>query len=123
MNAIPLHHAGESQSNAVRDDLVRVEPRSLRTFTPTQAVLSRSAGVFHWTADGRRLYDFTSGVLVTNLGHNPAHWMQRFKGYLGWSTPAAIAYRDTPAGFYSGLPLNAYNAVTPLEVEATARLV
>ena len=44
---------------------------ALRTFTPTQAVIAKSAGVFHWTADGRKLYDFTSGVLVANLGHNP----------------------------------------------------
>ena len=49
----------------------RYEPRALRTYTPTQAVLARSAGVFHWTPEGRRLYDFTSGVLVANLGHNP----------------------------------------------------
>ncbi len=52
--------------------------RALRTFTPTQAVLANSAGVFHWTAEGRPLYDFTSGVLVSNLGHNPQAWMQRF---------------------------------------------
>ena len=54
--------------------VAQVEPKSLRTFTPTQAVIARSAGVFHWTADGRRLYDFTSGVLVSNLGHNPTRW-------------------------------------------------
>ena len=42
----------------------RLEPRALRTFTPTQAVLATSAGVYHWTPEGRRLYDFTSGVLV-----------------------------------------------------------
>ena len=49
----------------------RFEPKALRTYTPTQAVLARSAGVYHWTPEGRRLYDFTSGVLVANLGHNP----------------------------------------------------
>jgi 4-aminobutyrate aminotransferase-like enzyme len=67
----PLHHSGEPGGNASRDTLARVEPRSLRTFTPTQAVIAKSAGIFHWTADSRRLYDFTSGVLVSNLGHNP----------------------------------------------------
>ena len=73
----PLHLPNEPESNAVRDDLARFEPRALRTYTPTQAVLARSAGVFHWTAEGRRLYDYTSGVLVANLGHNPGAWMRR----------------------------------------------
>ena len=74
----PLHHASEPGSNAVRDGVARFEPKALRTFTPTQAVLAHSAGAFHFTPEGRRLYDFTSGVLVANLGHNPTSWMQRF---------------------------------------------
>ena len=82
----PIHHAHEPASNRLRDALAGVEPRALRTFTPTQAVISRSAGVFHWTADGKRLYDFTSGVLVSNLGHNPTSWLRRFTGYMGWPT-------------------------------------
>ena len=48
----PLHHPDEPRSNPVRDGLVRIEPRALRTFTPTQAVLARSAGAFHWTPEG-----------------------------------------------------------------------
>ena len=87
MNA-PLHHANEERSNAVRDQLTAVEPRSLRTFTPSQAVLAKSAGVYHWTPDCRRLYDFTSGVLVSNLGHNPTAWMARFRRYMGWPSEA-----------------------------------
>ena len=51
----PIHHSTESSSNTVRDTLVQVEPRGLRTFTPTQAVLLTSAGVFHWTQERRRL--------------------------------------------------------------------
>ena len=39
--------------------------------SPPPRPSSHSAGVFHWTPEGRRLYDFTSGVLVSNLGHNP----------------------------------------------------
>src|SRR5271169_2328780 len=74
----PLHHANEAASNPVRDGAAHFEPRSLRTYTPTQAVLARSAGVFHWTPEGRRLFDFSSGVLVANLGHNPWSWMERF---------------------------------------------
>ena len=82
-----IHHTGEPGANGYRDRAAQVEPRSLRTFTPTQAVLAASAGVFHWTPEGRRLYDFTSGVLVANLGHNPRAWMQRYVQYMGW--PAA----------------------------------
>ena len=66
-----LHHANEGTSNEVRDGAAHYEPIALRTYTPTQAVLARSAGIYHWTPEGRRLYDFTSGVLVANLGHNP----------------------------------------------------
>ncbi len=116
MNAI--HHPAEPTGNRVRDNLGAVEPRSLRTFTPTQAVISRSAGIFHWTPDGRRLYDFTSGVLVSNLGHNPSPWMRRFTEYMGWPSAGFGASGYTPA-----VPMTAYNAVTPVEVEASARLL
>src|SRR5436189_1271434 len=114
----PIHHAAEPESNTTRDDLTRVEPRSLRTFTPTQAVLARSAGVYHWTPEGRRLYDFTSGVLVANLGHNPESWMRRYTEYLGWRAYASGKSEPAPAGFFSALPFTAYNAITPLEMEA-----
>jgi 4-aminobutyrate aminotransferase-like enzyme len=122
MTALPLHHADEQASNAVRDGLVRTEPRSLRTYTPTQAVLARSAGVFHWTPEGRRLFDFTSGVLVANLGHNPTSWMQSFNRYMGW-TPGATNNGDAPAGFFFAVPMTTYNAVTALEIEASRKLL
>jgi 4-aminobutyrate aminotransferase-like enzyme len=121
----PLQHPGEKASNAVREKMVRCEPRSLRTYTPTQAVLARSSGVYHWTPEGRRLYDFTSGVLVSNLGHNPVRWMERFVRHMGWPTtgqPPANG-SSTPLPYFSALPMTAYNAVTPLEIEATQRLV
>jgi 4-aminobutyrate aminotransferase-like enzyme len=113
----PLHHPHESLSNATRDGIARYEPLTLRTYTPTQAVIARSAGVFHWTPEGRRLYDFTSGVLVANLGHNPRSWMRRFMQHMNWSQIDA-AGDHSPA-----LPLTAYNAVTPVEMEATRRLI
>ncbi len=122
----PLHLPDEPKSNPVRDDLARYEPRALRTYTPTQAVLARSAGVFHWTPEGRRLYDFSSGVLVSNLGHNPTRWMQRFMGYLGWNAgDRGTPFADAPGtpGYFAALPLTAYNAVTPVEIAATRRLV
>src|SRR6266852_5542981 len=79
-----IHHSHEPASNTDRELAARFEPKSLRTFTPSQAVLARSAGVYHWTPEGRKLFDFSSGVLVANLGHNPSAWMQKFVGYMGW---------------------------------------
>src|SRR5437868_11259826 len=117
----PLHHPGETSSNEARDGAAATEPRALRTYTPSQAVLARSAGVFHWTPEGRRLYDFTSGVLVANLGHNPQGWMRRFTRHMGWPEGAPGAEEDGPGAprpapraphFFSALPLTSYNAVT-----------
>jgi len=113
----PIQHAGEATGNELREVLTRVEPRSLRTFTPTQAVISASAGVFHFTPDGRRLYDFTSGVLVSNLGHNPTSWMKRFGNYMNWRD------WDWKSEYSKAMPMTAYNAITPVEVEASRRLL
>jgi 4-aminobutyrate aminotransferase / (S)-3-amino-2-methylpropionate transaminase / 5-aminovalerate transaminase len=118
----PIQHPHEDASNAIRAGAARYEPRASRTYTPSQAVLARSAGAFHWTPEGRRLYDFTSGVLVANLGHNSGPWMKRFKGYIGWDC-APAAKETAPGGYFQALPMTAYNAVTGLEVEATHRLV
>src|SRR5438105_3287345 len=115
-----LHHPHESSSNSTRDLVTRYEPRALRTYTPTQAVLARSAGIYHWTPEGRRLYDFTSGVLVANLGHNPKSWMDRFVKYMGWQ-PAE--WGQGSAGYSPALPMTAYNAVTAVETDASRRLV
>jgi 4-aminobutyrate aminotransferase-like enzyme len=117
------HHANEGRSNTARDHLASLEPRAQRTYTPTQAVLARSAGVFHWTPEGRRLYDFTSGVLVSNLGHNPVRWQQRFAQYMGWGNSAVPEKNGQTAGYFSAVPLTAYNAVTEIEIEASRRLI
>src|SRR6516165_10670104 len=119
-----IHHQQENPSNTQRDLAARVEPRALRTYTPTQAVLSRSAGIYHWTPEGRKLYDFTSGVLVANLGHNPVSWMQRFARYMNWPSGLIVsASQQDPPGFFHALPMTAYNAVTDVETEACRRLV
>jgi 4-aminobutyrate aminotransferase-like enzyme len=118
----PLHHPHESESNATRDQLARFEPKALRTYTPTQAVLARSAGVYHWTPEGRRLYDFSSGVLVANLGHNPRPWMERFTHYMGWKAAVTGDGQAAPPGYFSALPMTAYNAATGVEAEASRRL-
>jgi 4-aminobutyrate aminotransferase-like enzyme len=119
----PLRHPHETESNKTRNDLSDFEPRSLRTYTPTLAVLAHSAGVYHWTPEGRRLYDFTSGVLVANLGHNPEPWMRRFTEYMGWRAYATGKAPPAPTGFFSAVPLTAYNAITGVEAEASRRLV
>lgn len=124
-----IRHHDEAASNRTRHDASQFEPRSLRTFTPTQAVLSRSAGIYHWTPEGKRLFDFTSGVLVANLGHNPIRWMERFCSYMGWPSSNAQSAAETlrngpiPKGFFSGVAMTTYNAVTPLETLASQRLV
>ncbi|MCA9057148.1 MAG: aspartate aminotransferase family protein [Planctomycetaceae bacterium] len=111
---------GEQQSNNVRTTIAGTEPHSLRTFTPSQAVLAKSAGVFHWTPEGRRLFDYSSGVLVANLGHNPQRWLAHLAEYMGW-TSATFAARDD--GFQQAVSLTAYNAITPVEAAANQRLL
>jgi 4-aminobutyrate aminotransferase-like enzyme len=118
----PLHHADESASNPTRDTIGQYEPKALRTYTPTQAVLARGAGIYVWTPEERRLYDFTSGVLVANLGHNPWSWMARFTGYMGWKAAATGHGPEAPQGYFSAMPMTAYNAITPVESEASRRL-
>jgi len=108
----------EPRSSEARGIIDRTEPRALRTFTPTKAVLARSAGVYHWTPEGRRLYDFSSGVLVSNLGHNPSDWFQSLVQYMQWPTPGAATGGD----YFEAQPLTAYNAITSVEAEASRRL-
>ena len=101
--------AGETRSNAVRQIVAQSEPAALRTYTPSQAVFAKSAGVFHWTPEGRRLYDYSSGVLVANLGHNPKRWLQNFGKYMGWS---AEIFAGTTAGadeYVPAVTMTAYN--------------
>lgn len=118
-----IYHDNETASNADRRLAGRVEPKSLRTYTPSQAVLAKSAGVFHWTADGRKLFDFSSGVLVANLGHNPLRWMTSFVQNMTWT---GIPWGHVPSGvtaeYFEAMPLTAYNAITPIEVQASKRL-
>jgi len=120
MSAV-IEFPGEVRSNADRQTVATQEPVSQRTFTPSQAVFSRSSGVFHFTPEGRRLYDFSSGVLVANLGHNPPRWMRRFAAAMGW-TPTLL-FGDPAGASDSAVTLTAYNAVTPIEAEAVRRLV
>lgn len=119
-----IQFTNEDRSNAARRTIAACEPVAQRTYTPTQAVLAKSAGVFHWTPEGRRLYDYSSGVLVANLGHNPKEWLDRFLKYLGWTS---LVSRDGAASgeceYVPAAPMTAYNAVTPLEAAAVERLI
>lgn len=112
-----IEHPQEPLANDLRRRLMLVEPHALRTFTPSLTVIDRSAGCYHWTPDGRMLADFTSGVLVMNLGYNPTRWWRRVWEYLGLET------HPTQGDFFQATPLNAYNAITPVETQATERLI
>lgn len=113
----PIVHPNEPQSNDVRRRIADAEPHALRTYTPSLAVLARSAGCYHWTPEGRMLADFTSGVLVMNLGHNPTRWWKRVEEYLGLQ-------KLTGSGdFFQAVTLSAYNGITELELRASERLL
>lgn len=113
----PIQHQGEEGSNALRRRLAVVEPHSLRTYTPSLAVIAKSAGCYHWTPEGRTLADFTSGVLVANLGHNPSRWWYRALDSLG------LGRLDESQPYSAAAPLTAYNAATELEIRAAERLI
>src|ERR1043165_93522 len=119
-----LLHLNEATSNNDRELSARYEPKCLRTFTPSQAVLAKSAGIYHWTPEGRKLFDFSSGVLVSNLGHNPSRWMQRFVSAMGWSNSPWNQPADNghPTDYFAALTLTAYNGITPIETQASKRL-
>jgi 4-aminobutyrate aminotransferase-like enzyme len=120
----PIRFPGEDQSNACREAVSRTEPLALRTFTPSQAVFHRSAGMFHTTPEGRKLYDFTSGVLVSNLGHNPRRWLQRYAKYLGWTPDMLFGEPETSADVYcDAVTMTAYNGITEVETLAASRLL
>lgn len=118
-----IQFAGENKSNAVRQVVTEHEPLALRTFTPSQAVLARSAGVYHWTPEGRKLFDYSSGVLVANLGHNPRRWMQRFAKNMGWSAGTLFGADARADEYVPATTMTAYNAVTDIETRAVQRLL
>ena len=105
MKVEAIQHEGEPKGNAIRSRLNVVSGAGLRTYTPTQIVVQKAEGVQLHTVDGKRLIDFTSGVLVGNLGYGHAGFERRYHSYC------------------EGLPRNAYNMVTEIEVSASERLV
>ncbi len=112
-----IQHTGEMASNDWRRRCAAVEPKSLRTGTPSLAVVSRAAGWHVYTVEDRPLADFSSGVLVVNLGHNPTEWWDQVLDLMGLQTA------DAAQPFAKSVPLTSYNTVTPLEVLACERLL
>ncbi|MBX7255546.1 MAG: aspartate aminotransferase family protein [Candidatus Hydrogenedentes bacterium] len=68
-------------------------------------MVKAASGCILRTADDRELFDFTSGVLVANLGHSHP----RFEAF----------YRQ----YATGLPRNAYNMIVEVEATAAERLL
>jgi len=78
------------------------EPRSMSEQAPV--VWDRAEGAVVWDVDGNAFIDFTSGVLVTNIGHcHPEH---------------VEAVREQ-----AGLVMNSYDFVTPWRAMLARRLV
>ncbi|HOJ33180.1 MAG TPA: aspartate aminotransferase family protein [Candidatus Hydrogenedentes bacterium] len=100
-----VQHSGEPKSNTIRQRLAAIEGIGQRTYTPTQVVVKKAKGVILETLEGRKLYDFTSGVLVTNLGHAHPRFETLYQQYCG------------------ELPRSSYNMVTEVEVEASERII
>ncbi|MEZ6046046.1 MAG: aminotransferase class III-fold pyridoxal phosphate-dependent enzyme [Planctomycetaceae bacterium] len=118
--ATPIQFDGENRSNQVRATITQQEPIALRTYTPSQAVFAKSAGCFHWTPEGRRLYDY-SAVFRRQPGPQPRQWMKRFAGYMGWAPEHLTGSGE--GEYFEAVTLTAYNAITEIEAEAIQRLV
>ena len=100
-----IQHNGEPKGNNIRKRAANVLGRGLSTYTPTQAVISKAQGSTLWTVDGRELIDMSSGVLVSNLGHNHAKFEAKYAEYC------------------AELPRTSYNMLTAIQIEATERLI
>jgi len=112
-----ITHSDEPTSNDLRETLVTTEPECLRTRTTSMAVLAKSEGSYHYTPEGRKLADFTSGVLVANLGHHPRRWWKRVWELMG------LDNLEGNSGFHPAVTLTSYNATTGVEMEANRRLL
>jgi len=100
-----IEHQNEPKGNLIRKAFADYIGPGQNTYTPTQLAIAKAKGCWLWTEDGRKLLDFTSGVLVQNLGYQHP----KFERY--W------------AAYKKGLPLNAYNMVSKVLVEASRRLI
>ena len=100
-----IEHENEPKGNLIRKGVAEYIGPGQNTYTPTQLAVAKAKGCWLWTEDGRKLIDLTSGVLVQNLGYQHP----KFEKY--WAT------------YKKGLPLNPYNMVSKVLVEASRRLI
>src|SRR5436189_91131 len=59
--------------------------------------------------------------LSNTFRHNTGSWMRRFERYMRWSGDPSV--KNAPKGFIAAAPMTAYNAITPVEVDANKRLL
>ncbi|HOC68145.1 MAG: 4-aminobutyrate aminotransferase GabT [Candidatus Hydrogenedentes bacterium ADurb.Bin101] len=100
-----IKHEHEPRGNAIRHEVATYIGLGQNTYTPTQVAVAKAKGCHLWTVDGRKLVDFTSGVLVQNLGYRHP----KFEKY--W------------ASYRNGLPVNAYNMVSHVFAKASKCLI
>lgn len=100
-----IKHKGETKGNKLRHRMTKAVGCGLQTYTPSQMAVAKARGCYLWTVDGKKLSDWTSGVLVANLGY--AH--RRFE------TLCRKYGKD--------MPHNAYNMVAEVQVRASERLI
>lgn len=100
-----IQHKNEPKGNRIRKQVWNYVGIGQSTYTPTQLCVANADGCWLWSVDGRQFLDFTSGVLVQNLGYNHP----KFDKYMQ-------EYQDR-------LPRNAYNMVSKLLAEASKRIV
>ncbi|NLN94085.1 MAG: aminotransferase class III-fold pyridoxal phosphate-dependent enzyme [Candidatus Hydrogenedens sp.] len=100
-----IKHDAETKGNKIRKQWATTIGKGQSTYTPTQVVIEKAKGRYLYTVDGRRLIDFTSGVLVQNLGYQHPAFEKYFRDYK------------------KNLPRNVYNMMTAIQTEASARLI
>jgi 4-aminobutyrate aminotransferase-like enzyme len=101
----PIQLEEEFRSDDHRRLAARLIAKGHKTYTPTQLVIRWAQGVYLWNSEDGRFIDFTSGVLVANLGHNHPYFEDQYRHHI------------------EDLPRTAYNALTELEVRAAQRLI
>ena len=91
MAGTPIYIENDDRSNEIRKQIVDLIPKSHKTYTSTQLVVDRAEGVRLWNPEGREFIDFSSGVLVANLGHNHPYFEEQYAGILVFVAPEALA--------------------------------
>lgn len=61
-----------------------------------QAELVRGQGAYVWTADGRRLLDFGTGIAVNALGHCHPHWVEAVQRQAATLCHVSNLYQHAP---------------------------